>query len=174
MAIDLRQIESETREQRLGSITGYDGYLSDLTSRGCAGCLVNKLRDFQTVSSCAHHHAINQLAGLDGTVVVDHAPIGCAGSQISFSVAKNRMPIGPEGPFPEHAKVVSSGIDEADTIFGATEKLKTTIRGAYDRHHPKEIYVTTSCTSAVIGEDVYSIVLEMREELGIPVEIAAG
>ncbi|MDR0853878.1 MAG: oxidoreductase [Clostridiales Family XIII bacterium] len=174
MAIDLSQIEAQTREQRLGSITGYDGSLEDLTSQGCAGCLKNKNRDFQTVSSCAHHHAINQLAGLDGVVVVDHAPIGCAGAQIGFSVAKNRVPFSPEGPFPEHAKVVSSGINESDTIFGAIDKLKKTIRDAYDRHHPQEIYVTTSCTSAVIGEDVYSVVLEMREELDIPVEIAAG
>ncbi|MDR1136272.1 MAG: oxidoreductase [Clostridiales Family XIII bacterium] len=174
MAIDLRQTESETREQRLGSITGYDGTLEDLTSRGCAGCLKNKLRDFQTVSSCAHHHAINQLAGLDGTLVVDHAPIGCAGAQIGFSVAKNRLPMAPGDPPLEHAKVVSSGIDEADTIFGAIEKLKSTVRDAYRRHKPQEIYVTTSCTSAVIGEDVYSAVLELREELGIPVEIASG
>jgi nitrogenase molybdenum-iron protein alpha chain len=174
MAIDLRQIESETREQRLGSITGYDGTLDDLTTQGCAGCLQNKLRDFQTVSSCAHHHVINQLAGLDGTLVVDHAPIGCSGSQISFSVARNRMPFVPGAPPIEHAKVVATGIDETDTIFGALEKLKKTIRDAYDRHHPKEIYVTTSCTSAVIGEDVYSVVLEMRDELDIPIEIAAG
>jgi len=174
MAIDLKQTESETREQRLGSITGYDGTLSHLTNTGCAGCLENKLRDFQTVSSCAHHHVINQLAGLDGTLVVDHAPIGCAGSQIGFSVSRNRLPFVPGDPEIEHAKVISSGISESDTIFGAVDKLKETIRAAYERHHPKEIYVTTSCTSAVIGEDVYSIVLEMRDELDIPVEIAAG
>jgi nitrogenase molybdenum-iron protein alpha chain len=161
-----------SREQRLGSITGYDGSLKELASLGCQGCLKNKDRDFQTVSSCAHTHAINQLAGLDDTLVVDHAPHGCAGSQICFSLIKNKLPVIPGKPPLSHARVFSTGINESDTIFGSVEKLKATIRAAYERYHPGEIYIATSCVSAIIGEDVDSTAQEMQDELGIPVQVA--
>jgi nitrogenase molybdenum-iron protein alpha chain len=161
-----------SREQRLGSITGYDGSLKELATLGCQDCLKNKDRDFQTVSSCAHIHAINQLAGLDDTLVVDHAPHGCAGAQICFSLIKNKLPVIP-GKLPlTHARVFSTGINESDTIFGSVEKLKANIRAAYERHHPGEIYIATSCVSAIIGEDVDSVAQEMQEELGIPVQVA--
>ncbi|MDR3364604.1 MAG: oxidoreductase [Clostridiales Family XIII bacterium] len=175
MAIDLNQKESETREQRLGSITGYDGRLSDLTEKGCSGCLQNKGRRFQTVSSCSHTHTINQLAGLSGALVVDHAPIGCSGGQVFFTLNRNRLPMAPPGfPSLEHAKVVSTDIDESDTIFGAAGKLRETVRAAYGRHRPHEIFIVSSCVSAVIGEDIFSVAQELTEELGIQVIAAAA
>lgn len=173
MGINLNA-EVPVREQRLGSITGYDGSLKELSALGCQGCLKNKNRDFQTVSSCAHIHAINQLAGLDDTLVVDHAPHGCAGAQICFTLVKNKLPVIPGKPPLSHARVFSTGINESDTIFGAVEKLKETIRAANDRHHPGEIYIATSCVSAIIGEDVKTAAQEMEEELGIPVQAAAA
>lgn len=172
MAVNLKMIDVPCREQRLGSITGYNGTLSDLAKKGCAGCLENKGRDFQTISSCPHTHVINQLAGLSGTVVVDHAPVGCSGAQICFTAQKSRIPA-PPGKL-HHNIVISSAINESDTIFGAADKLKETVRAAYERHHPRELYVTTSCVSAIIGEDVNSVCQEMTEELGIPVIMASG
>ncbi|GHV81025.1 nitrogenase [Spirochaetia bacterium] len=174
MGINLAVSAAPSREQRLGSITGYDGTLEELATLGCNGCLKNKNRDFQTISSCVHTHAINQLAGLDDTLVVDHAPVGCAGSQICFTIAKNKLPVIPGKPPLHHVRVFSSDINESDTIFGAVDKLKESIRGAYERHHPVEIYIATSCVSAVIGEDVKSVAVEMQEELGIPVEVATA
>lgn len=175
MAVNLNISDAESRELRLNSITGYDGTLKDMAEKGCSGCLKNKQRCFSTVSaSCNHTHAIDQLAGLDGTVVIDHAPIGCSGAQIGYTVMKNRMGVLPGGKTVEHAKVFSTDIKESDTIFGALDKLRNTIRAAYERHHPREIYVVSSCTSGIIGEDVYSVVQEMQEELNIPVGYATG
>ncbi|MDR2098196.1 MAG: hypothetical protein LBP37_06720 [Spirochaetaceae bacterium] len=173
MSINLNA-EAPSREQRLGSITGYDGSLKELSVLGCQGCLKNKNRDFQTVSSCAHVHAINQLAGLDDTLVVDHAPHGCAGAQICFTLVKNKLPVIPGKPPLSHARVFSTGINESDTIFGAVEKLKETIRAANERYHPGEIYIATSCVSSIIGEDVKITAQEMEEELGIPVQVASA
>lgn len=174
MGINLNVSAAPGREQRLGSITGYDGTLREMAVLGCQGCLKNRGRDFQTTSSCAHTHAINQLAGLDDTLVVDHAPIGCAGSQICFTLAKNKIPVIPGRSPVHHARVFSSNINESDTIFGALDKLKAGVRAAYERYHPGEIYIATSCVSAVIGEDVKTAALEMQEELGIPVEVATA
>jgi len=172
MAVDLQLNAVPSREQRLGSITGYDGTLDDLAKQGCAGCLQNKARGFQTVSNCAHIHCINQLAGLSGTVVIDHAPVGCSSGEICYTSVRSRAPA-PPGKL-EHAKVFSTGLNESDTIFGALDKLKENVRAAYNRHHPREIYIVTSCVSAIIGEDVNSVCQEMTEELGIPVGLGAA
>jgi nitrogenase molybdenum-iron protein alpha chain len=174
MAIDLNWRTIPAREQRLGSITGYDGTLLDMATQGCKGCLQDKRRDFQTASSCAHHHMINQLAGLRDVAVVDHAPIGCVGSQVFFSSGRAKTEPPPGAPPMENVRILSSGINESDTIFGAAEKLKDTVRLAYERHCPREIYIATSCVSAVIGEDVESVAAEMSEELGIPVVAGLG
>jgi nitrogenase molybdenum-iron protein alpha chain len=172
MAVNLSQVDVPGRERRLGSITGYCGSLKELATDGCKKCLKNKQRSFQTSSNCAHIHCINQLAGLAGTLVVDHAPVGCAGAQICFTSVKSRVPA-PPGAL-EHARVISTGLTESDTIFGGLQKLRETVKLAYDRHHPREIYVATSCVSAIIGEDIDSVCRELSEELGIPVEVAAA
>lgn len=171
MAVNLNISESESRERRLGSITGYNGTIKDLTSQGCTGCLKNKKRCFSTVSSCSHTHALNQLAGIVGAVVVDHGPIGCSSGVINFTVSRE---VRKEDPTGRNLIVVSTNLKEPDTIFGALDKLRKTIREAYKRHRPKELYVVTSCTSAIIGEDVYSVVQEMKEELDIPIGFAAA
>jgi nitrogenase molybdenum-iron protein alpha chain len=117
---------------------------------------------------------INQLAGLRDVAVVDHAPTGCIGSQVFFSSGRAKTEPPPGAPPMENVRIMSSGIDESDTIFGAAEKLKNAVRAAYVRHKPREIYIATSCVSAVIGEDAESVAAEMSEELGVPVVPATG
>lgn len=165
--------ESQSREQRLGSITGYHGTFKNLTKQGCSGCLANKKRCFSTVSSCSHTHAVNQLAAIKDVVVVDHAPAGCSSGMINFSINRNRVNFNEDGE-KRHLVVVSSNMKENDTVFGGVKKLKNAIREAYKRHIPKAIYVSTSCTSSIIGDDVNSVVREMAEELGIVVGYAAS
>jgi nitrogenase molybdenum-iron protein alpha chain len=65
--------------------------------------------------------------------------------------------------------MMTTGLTETDTIFGAERKLRDTVLAAYGRHRPKEIYVATSCVSAIIGEDVDAVAVELGSELGIPV-----
>lgn len=173
MPLNLHRPESQTREQRLKSITGYHGSFKEMTKQGCSGCLPNRKRCFNTVSSCSHTHAMNQLAGIDGAIVVDHSPAGCSGSMIGFSVNRNRVNFNATGK-KQHLIIVSSNLTETDTIFGALNKLKKTILAAYNRHHPKVIYVVTSCTASIIGEDVSIAIKEMQEQLDIPIGYAAG
>jgi nitrogenase molybdenum-iron protein alpha chain len=54
-------------------------------------------------------------------------------------------------------------------IYGGTEKLIGTIREADRRFKPKAIFVTTSCASGIIGDDIEQVVQDAEEELGIPV-----
>ncbi len=176
MAVDLRLDEPPVRETRTRSIIGYNGSLKDLTKQGCDGCLKNKNRCFTTGTYCSHLTAITSVLGLPDTLVVDHAPIGCCGVEMIFSGGYSLNQPGPGGEFRDNVRMFTTKFTESDTVFGAAEKLKDTVRGAFERHHPKEIYIATSCTSAIIGEDVGAVAAEMTEELGIPVTMlgAAG
>jgi nitrogenase molybdenum-iron protein alpha chain len=59
-------------------------------------------------------------------------------------------------------------MNESDTIFGAAENLKETIIETYRRYQPAAIFITTSCVSGIIGEDVDSIVAEASEAVPAP------
>jgi nitrogenase molybdenum-iron protein alpha chain len=64
---------------------------------------------------------------------------------------------------------ICSNIQEKDTIFGAADKLKQAFREAERRFHPRLMFITTSCASGIIGEDIEGIANEMEEELGYPI-----
>ena len=49
------------------------------------------------------------------------------------------------------------------------EKLRKALREAYKRQNPSVIFITTSCASGIIGDDVESVADEMEEELGVPI-----
>ncbi|MDR3163947.1 MAG: hypothetical protein LBU13_00045 [Synergistaceae bacterium] len=174
MALNLNSPQSLTRETRLGSITGYSGTFQDLTKKGCAGCLSNKRRCFATPSTCSHVHSINQLAAIDGAAVIDHAPLGCSGSIIYYTVGHNKRRSERSDGKKCLAVVASSNMKESDTIFGGTEKLHETILAVHKRHKPKAIYVVSSCASSIIGDDIYSVTQDASLELGIPVGFASG
>lgn len=169
MAINIYADEPPIRENRTRSIITYNGSLKDLTQKGCDGCLKNKKRCFSTGTYCSHLTSITSVLGLPDTLVVDHAPIGCCGVEMIFSGGYSLNQPGPGGAFRDNVRMFTTKFTESDTVFGAEQKLKDTVRAAYERHHPKEIYIATSCTSAIIGEDVGSVADEMTEELGIPV-----
>jgi nitrogenase molybdenum-iron protein alpha chain len=169
MRIDLRPGEPPTREQRLGSITGYDGRLTDLADKGRCGCLREKKRCFSTVNYCSHMTAINSVLALPDTLVVDHAPVGCAGVYMLFGGAYDLNVPSADGEYRAQARMISTRLTERDTIFGAEEKLRDTVRAAAERHNPREIYIATSCVSAIIGEDVNTVATELSRELGVPV-----
>jgi nitrogenase molybdenum-iron protein alpha chain len=172
MALDLTSPESQSREQRLGSITGYEGTLKDMAAKGCGGCLGNRRRCFTTTSSCTHFHCLSLLINIEDSLIVDHAPNGCSSGIIHFSAGRTIAGMN-FGTDRHQARLFCTNINESDTVFGALDKLRDTIRAAYERHRPKVIYVSTSCTSSIIGDDAYSVVQEMREELGVTIGFAA-
>ena len=54
-------------------------------------------------------------------------------------------------------------------VFGASDKLRQTVRDAYHRYSPKAIFISMACSTAIIGEDIDSIADELQNELGIEV-----
>lgn len=168
MPINLDINEAPIREQRLGAITGYSGSVKDLARSGCGGGLKNCERSFSQASSCSSGCAQTILTGVLDAAIVNHAPVGCAGDTIYHNIAYHygqfhrRLDYG-------NIRVVNTNMDESDTVFGGGEKLRTGIREAFRRFSPQAVFVTTSCASGIIGDDVQGIIDEARAEIPVPV-----
>jgi nitrogenase molybdenum-iron protein alpha chain len=169
MAINLELSEAPIREARLGAITGYNGTLKDLVSRsGCGATLNNCERSFSQTSSCSSGCAQTLLANIVDAAIVNHAPIGCAGDTIYHNIA-NHYGRFYRGQDNRNIQLINTNIEESDTVFGGAEKLRAGILEAWRRFRPKAIFVSTSCASGIIGDDIKGVISDLGEEVPIPV-----
>ncbi|MDR3171487.1 MAG: nitrogenase [Treponema sp.] len=167
MAVNLKTKTVATRENRLGSITGYSGDLYDLAERSCCGSVKNRERCFSQSSTCLSGCAIGPLSGIRDAAIVYHAPAGCCAGVPGSTVLARQLAtrIGKTN----ENMIVGSDLNEQDTVFGAIEALRNIIYTVRENYHPKAIFIASSCVSGVIGEDVDSLSDELQEEFGIPV-----
>lgn len=89
--------------------------------------------------------AMYTLRDLDIEVIVIHGPSGC-----SFMASRALEDAG--------VRIVTSGMDENDLIFGGAATLEKTIKAAYDRFKPGSMAVVGTCSSMIIGDDIGSAV----------------
>lgn len=166
--INLKAPEVVIREIRLGSITGYQGSAEDLVKRSKEGTLTESPRSFSQCMGCSSGHAFCQLCMIQDAVVINHAPVGCLGDSFGYNFVY-RVGQMERGLPAVTGRYFSTNIEEKDTIFGATQKLEDTVRLAVERVHPNAVFITTSCASGIIGDDVEGVAESLTEELGIPV-----
>jgi nitrogenase molybdenum-iron protein alpha chain len=166
--LQLKKSVVGTRENRLGSITGYNGTLEDLVSRSCDGTLKNRERCFSQSSMCLSMCAIGALVGIRDIAVIFHAPSGCCASAARTAVLSRQIAarIGEKNK----SVLVGSDLNERDTVFGALDSLRKITLETYKKHNPKAIFIASSCVTGVIGEDIDSLVSDLSAELPIPVE----
>ncbi|WP_330377419.1 nitrogenase component 1 [Cellulosilyticum ruminicola] len=167
MAINLNNSNIATRENRIGSITGYVGSLKDLASQSECGSLKGCSRCFSQSSTCLSGCALNQLSGIRDVAIIHHGPAGCsvAGSSAYYMsrVMSKKRGVTSETIY------VGTDMNENDTIFGSTETLRKVILEVNKRYSPKAIFVSSSCATGIIGEDIDSIVDEVRDEVAVPI-----
>lgn len=157
--------EVEVRERRLQAILSYHGNAEDLLKKSNEGELKSINRTYSQCSSCAFSCSANSIVTVEDAVVIGHSPIGCS-TQIPGRNVNVLAATGSWGMKPRGIRYISSNIEEKDTIYGAAEKLRTAIREADKRYHPKVIFIQSSCASGIIGEDLESIAGEMEQEVG--------
>ncbi len=167
MEFNLKNANVATRENRLGSITGYCGDLNDLVNQSRCGSLKNKDRCFSQSSTCSSGCAISQLLAIRDVAVIYHAPAGCTGIGAGVDVLQNQIAlrIGEKN----ESVVVGTDMNEDDTVFGAADTVRDIVVHTYEKYNPKAIFISSSCVSGVIGEDIDSLVDDLQDELGIPV-----
>lgn len=166
--INLKASEVQIREIRLGSITGFEGTAGELVQCAHDGKLQDSTRSFSQCMGCSSGNALCQLSMIRDAAVINHAPVGCSGDFFNYNFVYRVGQMQRDLP-PAIGRYFNTNIEENDTIFGATEKLAETIREVYNRVQPKAIFITTSCASGIIGDDVEGVANELSEELGIPV-----
>ncbi len=166
--VNLHAPEVQIREVRLGSITGFEGTAGELVKNSRLGCLKDSTRSFSQCMGCSSGNALCQLAMIKDAAVINHAPVGCSGDFFGYNFVYRVGQM--ERNLPAvNGRYFNTNIEEQDTIFGGVEKLEETIRGVYDRVHPNAIFVTTSCASGIVGDDVESVTERLSHELSIPV-----
>lgn len=85
--------------------------------------------------------AMYTLRDMDVDVIVVHGPAGCG-----FMVSRRLEDAG--------VRVVTTGMQENDLIFGAEEKLVRTLGMVNERFHPNLVGVVGTCASMIIGENL--------------------
>lgn len=169
MAIDTTIAEAPIRERRLNAITGYSGSVKDLAVRSAPGCcLSNRDRSFAQTSSCSSGCAQTILSGIVDAAVVNHAPVGCLGDSLYQNIALHYGQYHRNWPY-SNVRMISTNMGESDTVFGGAVRLRDGIREAWRRFAPKAIFVTTSCASGIIGDDVKGIIDELGDEIPVPI-----
>ncbi len=167
MAINLKESTVGTRENRLGSITGYEGDIQDIVEQSRCGTLKNRERCFSQSSTCLSGCALGQLSGIRDVAVINHAPAGCTATAPGSVVLNRQLAV--KIGVTNDTVFLGTDMNENDTVFGAAEALKDIIKKTYKNYHPKAIFVATSCVTGIIGEDVDSIVEELKEEIPVPI-----
>jgi nitrogenase molybdenum-iron protein alpha chain len=100
--------------------------------------------------------------------VIQHSPIGCAASQ-AFTCRYFRDLSVQRGWEVENPHSLCSNLSENDMVFGGVGKLEQSVRDAWNRYHPKVIFIATSCATGIIGDDVDSVATKLQQELGIEI-----
>ncbi|MBQ1644402.1 MAG: nitrogenase [Treponema sp.] len=158
----------EIRENRLHTILTFNGDAKSLDEASRDNKLKIGRFKFSQCGNCQEGCAFMQVYSIHDAAVVSHSPIGCyANVSERWNGMANVAKIRGKDSFSHHA--ICTNIQESDTIYGGAKKLRHAIEEAYKRYSPKVIYVTTSCASGIVGDDVHSVAKEMSAELGIPV-----
>lgn len=166
--INLKEPKVVIREARLGSITGFEGTACRLVQCSHSGKLKDSARSFSQCMSCSSLNAFCQLSMITDAAIVNHAPVGCSGDFFTFNFVYRVGQMERNLP-PAMGRYFNTNIEEKDTIFGAAQKLEDTIREVFSRIKPKAIFITTSCASGIIGDDVEAVANNLSKELGIPI-----
>ena len=168
MGIFKGSTEVEVRERRLHSTLSYQGDAYDLHEKSKRKELGCKVRYYGQCGDCAEGCAETITYHVIGSAVVSHAPVGCSVNVSNHHILGHAVSSARGLPI-HKVHMISTNIQEKDTVYGAAEKLKTAIYEADKRFKPKLIFIQASCASGIIGEDLESIASETEEELGYPI-----
>jgi nitrogenase molybdenum-iron protein alpha chain len=153
------------REDRLGTCTAFGGEICGLKKRFGGGCpMVDNDRAFRQGSICQMIPAIAILATLPDTVVLMHGAVGCGGSNHTYQASTRSRQMQAVAN-PRGVTWISTALDETDVVSGGEAKLRLALLEADARYRPTAIFVVSTCTPSIIGDDVDGVVDSVREHV---------
>lgn len=164
--IDLSRATCPNREQRANGINVWYGKASDLVKEARSGCLRQRERNFQQSSGCVLNFYLSVRIGtIRDAVAIYHAPVGCSSSALGYRELYRHVPVELGRPANYDLHWITTNIGEKDVVYGAGEKLGAAILEAEKRYNPKAIFILTSCTSGIIGEDIEGVVAKYQPQV---------
>lgn len=164
--INLKNKTCPNREQRANGVNVYYGKASQLVQDAKDGKLRNCERKFQQSSGCVLNFYLTvRIPTIRGAVSVFHAPVGCSSSALGYRELYRGIPTALGRPEKYELRWLTTNLNEKDVVLGAGRKLEAAILEAERRYSPEAIFVLTSCTSGIIGEDIEGIVNEVQTRI---------
>jgi nitrogenase molybdenum-iron protein alpha chain len=164
--IDLSEKTCLNREQRANGINLFYGKATQLAKEAREGTLQNCERKFQQTSGCMlNFYLAVRVSTIRDAVTIFHAPVGCSSSALGYRELFRGIPVELGRPAQYDLHWLTTNITEKDVIYGAGDKLRKAILEAERRYSPRAIFILTSCTSGIIGEDIEGIVGEVQPEI---------
>jgi len=153
------------REQRANGVNVFFGKASELVRGAKEGTLKNHEREFQQSSGCALNFYLTvRVTTIREAVTVFHAPVGCSSSALGYRELYRGIPTSMGRPDFD-VRWLTTNLIADDVVFGAGDKLRYAIEEAERRYSPKAIFVLTSCTTGIIGEDIEGVVNDLQGKL---------
>ncbi len=165
-SVNLDDYTCPSKEQRLGSINAYHGNVSELFKENDKGSLPLHHRKFQQTENCLLMQTANRILSIRDATVIVHGPIGCSRPLSGYREIFLNIPESLGRPHHVDLNWLSTNLTENDVVFGGVEKLKAAILEAERRYSPKAIFVITTCTSGVIGDDIEGTVNSVKDQVG--------
>ncbi len=145
--------------RRTGSAFG--GCASKMADCASRGCLQNCGRSFTESTFCQMMVSTLIAFSVKDSVVIMHGPAGC-GAQ-SHSVDFNIKLYGAaRGIKMEGARWYTTNLSEPEIIGGGEKRLEEAILDADKNFRPSAIFVLSTCTPAIIGDDIDDVISRMQ------------
>lgn len=119
----------------------------------------------EPVHTCKLFGAIKAIMGIKNAIPLIHGPAGCT-YHIKYLLGVRSG---------SEIRICCSELTQEDVVFGAEEKLSKTIMEVDKTYSPELIFVLSSCSTSLIGEDIFRIARESKQNINAEIiAISAG
>lgn len=119
----------------------------------------------QPQRTCKLFGAIRAVLGVKNTIPLIHGPVGCTYHIRYLLGARSGT----------NVQIFSTELNQEDVVFGAEEKLVDKIIQMDNLYSPQLIVVLSSCSTSLIGEDIFRVAREVKSEINSEIiAISAG
>ena len=152
------------RETRLKTGITFGGCAGELLDCSQKGCLIGCDRSFTQTISCQLFLALQMVLTIPNAVTIMHGPVGC-GAQTHLVDFAGRSASAQRGIKRGPLIWTSTNLDETDVIGGGEKKLHDAILHAEREFAPQVIFVASTCTPNIIGDDVDEVANSLRNQV---------
>jgi nitrogenase molybdenum-iron protein alpha chain len=153
-----------TRESRLNPCVTFGGTICGLAARKGKGCLESAERSFSQGTICLLIPALAIINSFPQTAVLLHGAAGCGTVTHSQNTVVRMGSAARQGKARE-VLWFTTALQEMDVVNGGERKLEQAIREIDRQYSPKFLVVVTTCVPGIIGDDVDTLIEQIRTEI---------